>query len=149
MLVVCATALKKIRVVAFSVKVFNAIVTNSRAWQHSKPSKGIFSAYISFLISHVPPKLDIWFRKNVLSSTKCTLLRRFVPRKRFRRNKSRNHTVPQGVVIQTYVGFHSPTITVFVHHVGRFSLTTSGGTRPRPVSGDIDIQLVAKQSVET
>lgn len=53
--------------------------------------------------------------------------------------------MPQGVVIQTYVGFHSPNITVFVHHVGRFSLTTSGETQPHPVSGDIDIQLVTKQ----
>ena len=71
MLVVCATALKKIRVVALSVKVFNAIFTNSRAWQHSKPSKGIFSAYISFLISHVPPRPAIWFRENVLDGTKA------------------------------------------------------------------------------
>ena len=47
----------------------------------------------------------------------------FVPRKRFRRNKSGNLAVPQGVVIQTYVGSHSPISRFFVHHVGRFPLT--------------------------
>lgn len=59
----------------------------------------------------------------------------FVPRKRFRRNKSGNLAVPQGVVIQTYVGFHSPNIRVFrsprwtilIDHVTQILLTTLAG----------------------
>ena len=47
---------------------------------------------------------------------------RFVPRKRFRRNKSRNHTAPQGEDLRTYAGFHSTISRFFVHHVGRFPL---------------------------
>ena len=59
----------------------------------------------------------------------------FVLRKRFRRNKSGNRAVPQVVVIQTYVGLHSPNIEVFrsprwtilIGHVTQILLTTSAG----------------------
>ena len=122
-----------------------------------------------FIRHFVPRKRFKW---NQVSS-----IMRFVPRKRFRRNKSGNHTVPQVEDLRTYAGFHSPISRFFVHHVGRFPLPKVsrrhsprqagfvhhvGGKKrsgevaprswrdaPRPVSGDIDIQLVTKQSVET
>lgn len=134
MLVVCATALKKIRVVALSVKVFNAIVTNSRAWQHSKPSKGIFSAYISFLISHVLPKLDIWFRKNVLSGTKCTLEGVLFQENVLDETKAGIAQNPDGwsyehlPVSLHHIGvFRPPRWTILIDHVGRDAATPHFG----------------------
>ena len=69
---------------------------------------------VHFIRRFVPRKRFKW---NQVSS-----MMRFVPRKRFRRNKSRNHTAPQGEDLRTYAGFHSPISRFFVHHVGRFPL---------------------------
>ena len=90
-------------------------VTCAAETNYLVPRKRFKRYQVHFIRHFVPRKRFKW---NQVSSMMC-----FVPRKRFRRNKSRNHTAPQGEVLRTYVDFHSPISRFFVHHVGRFPLT--------------------------